>query len=341
MEYNSLTHIWINEQKFTKKDVLAQLDLPNNHLGEVLAFLKEWFSSSKDVVVQTSGSTGTPKKIAIPKQSFVESAKNTCEYFSLQPETNALLCIPVKYIGGKMMVIRAMVGGYNLWVDDPSSSPLKNNSRHIDFLAITPMQAANCLNDSPQELEQIKHILIGGGVVNSSFVNQIQSFSTQFYSTYGMTETVSHIALKKLNGPEKSTLFETLPTYSIDVNDDNCLVIYCPTLFSQPIETNDIVRLSQGGFEWLGRKDNVINSGGIKVSPERIEEQIAKLFPSTLFYITSQQDEQLGEKVLLVSQEKMEIDWEKIAIEKYEIPKEQLVRKIELTPTGKIKREKF
>lgn len=341
MDYKSLTHIWLNGKKFSKEEILTEKDDYPNHTGEVISFLKEWFSESEFLSVQTSGSTGVPKLITLPKQSFVESAINTCGFLSLNKETQALLCIPIKYIGGKMMAIRALVSGYNLWIVEPSSSPLKKVSNDVNFLAVTPMQAQNCLNDSPEKLAKTSHVIIGGGAVNNSFTEKIQSFKNEFYSTYGMTETLSHIALKRLNGPKKSDSFETLPAYTVTINNSNCLVIKCPTLFPEPIETNDIVKLTKSGFEWLGRKDNVVNSGGIKLFPEAIEEKLMKILPETLFYLTSKKDTHLGEKLVLVCEEKLEIDWEKVNLAKYEIPKETIIQKIVLTETGKIKRMKF
>ncbi len=341
MDYKSFDHITLNQKLFSKKEVLELEPKEKNHIKEVIEFLKEWFSDSTEITVQTSGSTGTPKEISIPKQSFVESAKNTCEYLKLDKNINALLCIPVKYIGGKMMVIRALVSGYNLIVQEPSSNPLVNLTTPIDFIAITPMQALKCLEDSPKKLQEINQIIIGGGAVSESFINQIQYFSNQFYSTYGMTETVSHIALKRLNGELKSDSFELLPSYSVSVNEEKCLVIDCPTLSPKSILTNDIAELTERGFKWLGRRDNVINSGGIKLFPETIEQKIKTNYPNLTFYITSKKDELLGEKLVLVCEKEVEINLNDLELEKYETPKEIIVKEISLTETGKIKREKI
>lgn len=341
MDYKSLENITLNGKLFDKKEILNLATSKKTHFTEVIAFLQDWFSDSEEIIVQTSGSTGVPKQISIPKQSFVESAKNTCDYLKLDSKSNALLCIPVKYIGGKMMVIRALVSGYNLWIAEPNSSPLINFDKECNFLAITPMQAQNCLKDSPEKFTQINQIIIGGGAVNESFINQIQTYKNQFYSTYGMTETVSHIALKKLNGPNKSDCFELLPSYSVAVNKENCLVIDCPSLFPEKIVTTDIVELTEIGFKWLGRKDNIINSGGIKISPEAIEEIIKSKYPELVFYVTSKKDEILGEKLILVTNNKITIDWDELELEKYQTPKEILHREISFTETGKLIREKF
>ncbi len=340
MDYKSLEHITLNQKLYSKKEILELELKEENHFKEVVNFLKDWFSNSTEITAQTSGSTGTPKQISIPKQSFIESALNTCKFLNLDRNTHALLCIPVKYIGGKMMVIRALTQGYNLWVEEPSSAPLKNFKHTVDFLAITPMQAQQIVIDSPKELEQIEQVIIGGGAVTQSFINEIKSFKNNFYSTYGMTETVSHIALKRLNGSHKSDSFEVLPSYSVSLNKESSLVIDCPSLLSGKLITNDIAELTSKGFKWLGRKDNVINSGGIKISPEAIEEKIKANYPDLEFYITSKKDKTLGEKVVLITEKEIEIDFKNLDLEKYEIPKEIVIKPINKTETGKIKRKK-
>ncbi len=350
MDYNTLEHIKLNGISLSKTEILTQDLLSRNSFSdeedkkffdEVINFLKDWFSESEEITVQTSGSTGAPKQISIRKQSFVESALNTCKFLNLNSNTHALLCIPVRYIGGKMMVIRALVSGYNLWISNPSSSPLTNFDKPCDFMAVTPMQAKGCLEQTREKLNKIKQVIIGGGAVSSNFINNIQELETQFYSTYGMTETVSHIAMQRLNGKNKSDEFEVLPSYSVSINASNCLVIDCPTLIPEKLITNDIVQISDNGFKWLGRKDNVINSGGIKISPEKIEKKIQSIYPGLLFYLTSKKDEVLGEKLVLVSESIIKIDFEKVGLKKYEIPKEILIQPIYFTETEKIKRERF
>lgn len=346
MDYKLLTHIVLNGTTYSKQDILEQ-SVPDDstHLSLTLNFLKEWFSDSTEIEVQTSGSTGTPKLIKIPKQSFIESAKNTCEFLNLGINTNALLCIPVTYIGGKMMVVRALVSGYNLLIQEPSSSPLKSLESEINFIALTPMQAQLSLDEFPDKLKVINQIIIGGGAVTPSFIVAIKEFTNQFYSTYGMTETVSHIALKPINGSKKSDYFEVFPSYSVSTNSENCLIINCPTLSHKKIVTNDVVELNANGFKWLGRKDNVINSGGIKIFPEEIERKLKHTLKKVDFYITSKKDKVLGEKVILVI--KTPVDRKKIMdsfslLDKYEIPKELILQAdFTYTKTGKLMREKF
>lgn len=346
MNYKQLMHITLDGTLYSKRDILKQV-VPESstHASLTLNFLKEWFSDSTEIEVQTSGSTGTPKLITIPKQSFVESAKSTCDFLGLSPKTNALLCIPVTYIGGKMMVIRALVAGYNLLIQEPSSSPLSNLESDIDFIALTPMQAQLSLDEFPDKLKFINQIIIGGGAVTPSFILAIEEFTNQFYSTYGMTETVSHIALKTINGSKKSDYFEVLPSYSVSTNSENCLIINCPTLSHKKIVTNDVVELNANGFKWLGRKDNVINSGGIKIFPEEIERKLKHTLKRVDFYVTSKKDKVLGEKVILVI--KTPVDRKKIMdsfslLNKYEVPKELILQAdFTYTKTGKLMRKKF
>jgi O-succinylbenzoic acid--CoA ligase len=347
MDYKEFKNITLNNKLFSEEEIL-EMDLSTgNHLNEVLLFLKSWFDESEEMEVQTSGSTGKPKLITISKQSFVESAKNTCDYLKLDSETKALLCIPVKYIGGKMMVIRALFSGYNLIVQEPSSNPLKALKEEINFIAITPMQAQKSLTNFPKKLEEIKTVIIGGGSVSEVFSNEITSFTNSIFSTYGMTETVSHIALKKLSGENKTNNYNVFPAYSISKNDENCLVIDCPTLSSKKIITNDIVELmSANKFRWLGRIDNVINSGGIKLYPEEIEKKIKEFLPENTFYVTSQKDNLLTEKVILVilrahSDLLQQKDWD-TNLSQYETPKATILEEeINFTETGKIIRKKY
>jgi len=298
--------IKLNGKVFSKEAILKtnSLNFESKEAENVLTFLKNWFDNSDYFEVQTSGSTGEPKTIKIPKQSFIESAKNTCNYLNLNKKTNALLCIPVKYIGGKMMVIRGLVSGYNLIIGEVNNNPLRNLNEKINFIAITPYQAYNVLENNPKELGNIKNIIIGGGSVNESFIYEIKDFENYIYSTFGMTETVSHIALRKLNGKDKSEYFEVLEPYKISKNEDGCLVIHCPTLSKELIVTNDIIELNNNKFKWLGRKDYIINSGGIKINPEEIEKIIAPFLPGINYYISSVLDDKLGNKLVLKVEKK-------------------------------------
>lgn len=344
MNYKEFTHITLNNKLFSKEEILEIEISAESHLNEVLLFLKFWFDESEEMEVQTSGSTGKPKLITISKQSFVESAKNTCDYLKLNSKTKALLCIPVTYIGGKMMVIRALFSGYNLFVQEPSANPLEELKEEIDFIAITTYQAYYIGEKSAKELKKIKNVIIGGGKINDFFLEVVSKHKNNIYSTFGMTETVSHIGLKKLNGKDKSDCFSVFPAYKISKTEDSCLVIDCPTLSKYKIITNDIVEIvSEQEFKWLGRKDNIINSGGIKIYPEEIEEKLVPFLLGRNYYVTYLPDEQLGNKLILkikknsLINEEVDLIFINSKLEKHKTIKEIIyVNDFEYTETEKI-----
>ena len=297
-------------------------------------FLLDWFDSKSYIEMLTSGTTGIPKTISISKQAMVDSALTTGDFFDLQPGNKALQCLPVKYVAGKMMLVRAMILGLDLEFVAPSSHPLRDNEIDYDFVAMVPLQAQNSL----QELKRVKKMIVGGAAINKSLEKQLLKLPTEVYETYGMTETITHIAARKLG--EKA--FTVLPYVTISYDDRNCLVIHAPKISSEVIMTNDIVELvNENQFIFLGRMDNVINSGGIKLIPEQIEEKLASKIQQR-FFITSKTDKELGEKVVLVVEgEKRDFDnslYE--TLDKYERPKEIIfIPRFKETGTGKILRK--
>lgn len=297
-------------------------------------FLLDWFDSKSYIEMYTSGTTGAPKTISVSKQAMVDSALATGNFFELQPGDKALQCLPVKYVAGKMMLVRAMILGLDLEFVAPSSHPLLDNEINFDFVAMVPLQAQNSI----AELKKVKKMIVGGAAVNKTLEKQLLKLPTQVYETYGMTETITHIAARKLG----DKAFSVLPYVTISYDDRNCLVIYAPKISPEVIITNDIVELvNENQFIFLGRMDNVINSGGIKLIPERIEEKLVSKI-SQRFFITSKPDNELGEKVILVVEgDKVDFDnaiYE--ALDKYERPKEVLfIPKFKDTFTGKIMRK--
>ena len=297
-------------------------------------FLLDWFDSKSFIEMETSGTTGTPKTISVSKQAMVDSALATGDFFDLQPGNRALQCLPVKYVAGKMMLVRAMILGLDLEFVAPSSHPLDNNEINFDFVAMVPLQAQNSI----AELKKVKKMIVGGASINKALEKQLLKLPTQVYETYGMTETITHIAARKLG--EKA--FTVLPYVTISYDDRNCLVIHAPRISDEVILTNDIVELvNENQFLFLGRMDNVINSGGIKLIPEQIEEKLASKI-SQRFFIASKPDNELGQKVVLVIEgENQEIDdslYE--SLDKYEKPKEIVfVSKFKETGSGKILRK--
>ena len=297
-------------------------------------FLLDWFDGKSYIEMHTSGSTGIPKTIRVDKQAMVNSALATGDFFELHAGNKALHCLPVKYVAGKMMLVRAMILGLDLEFVAPSSHPLRNVDGIFDFAAMVPLQAQNSIS----ELHRIKKLIVGGAKINSALENQLIKLPTQVFETYGMTETISHIAAKSVG--EKA--FTVLPNVTISYDDQNCLVIHAPRISDDVIETNDVVELvNENQFIFLGRIDNVINSGGIKLLPEQIEEKLAgKIEPR--YFISSKEDKELGEKIILVIEgNSFNVDTSIFdTLDKYEKPKEILfVPKFKETGNGKIIRK--
>lgn len=285
-----------------------------NELGE---FLLDWLDDKETIELTTSGTTGTPKIITINKQAMVHSAVATGNFFNLQPQNKALLCLSPRYIAGKMMIVRALIIGLELDYIIPSSNlDDLQKDKIYDFVAIVPLQAENSLN----KLDQFKKIIIGGAKVSDALALKLNNVNAEIYETYGMTETITHIAAKKI-GEE---YFNILSHVAIDSDERNCLVISAPTISESKIITNDIVEIvSDKQFKWLGRFDNVINSGGIKLFPEQIEAKLTSKI-SNRFFITGLPDSLLGTKLVLVvegEQQKFD-DFIFKELDKFEKPKE-------------------
>lgn len=265
-------------------------------------FIADWYSDSSSIIVHTSGSTGKPKAIELSKDMMRVSARKTLQALDLKPNDTALLCLSANYIAGKMMLVRAILGDLQLYALEPSSQPLNDFPETIDFAAMVPMQVFEQLKVK-DSLNSVKKLLIGGGAVSDDLSSQLQTCTCAAYESYGMTETVSHIALRRINGFEAQTGFSCMPAVSVALDERGCLQITAPDLLPTPLQTNDFAEiLSSGEFRILGRIDNVINSGGIKIQPEEIERQIASFFTKS-YAVSSIPDEKLGEKLVLVSEE--------------------------------------
>ncbi|MDO6807744.1 AMP-binding protein [Zobellia galactanivorans] len=312
-------------------------------------FLIDWLNDAPSLTVHTSGSTGKPKPISLQKQHMVNSARATGAFFELQPGDTALLCLPASYIAGKMMLVRAMVLGLSLDCVHPSSKPLTETSASYDFIAMVPLQFENSLN----ELDGVKKLIVGGAPVSyklkQSFLKAAQR--TKVYETYGMTETITHIAVKPLLAELIESnidldVFTTLADVSVTTDERGCLVIDAPLVSNETIHTNDMVRLtSEKTFKWLGRLDNVINSGGVKLFPEQIEAKLASIMENR-FFVAALPDEVLGQKLVLLVEGVQETAQlrNKIAnltsLKKFELPKEIFtVEAFVETSSGKIKRK--
>ena len=251
-----------NKQLISKKHPdNCQLSTVNCQLSE---FISDWKSASPYLEVQTSGSTGTPKRIMVRKEQMVNSARLTCDYLGLRQGDKALLCMPLRYIAGKMMVVRSLVAGLDLVIREPSGHPMADIDMPLRFAAMIPLQVYNTLQ-VPEERErlcQIDILIIGGGSIDHELETRIQELPICVYSTYGMTETLSHIALRRLNGPDASPYYTPFPSVKLSLSTDDTLIIDAPLVTDETLVTNDVAELlPDGRFRILGRKDNIINSG--------------------------------------------------------------------------------
>lgn len=335
-------------------------------------FLQEWNSPSETLLVHTSGSTGKPKPMWVEKQRMLNSAHITCDFLGLRPGDSALLCMSLDYIAGKMMVVRSIERKLRLFSVKPSGHPLSDESltkmveMDFDFVAMVPMQVYNTLQ-VPQErerLSRIKHLIIGGGAIDDALAEELRSLPGTVWSTYGMTETLSHIALRRLNGEEASEWYQPFDSVGVSLNSDGCLVIDAPLVCSEPLVTNDIAEIKQQEtsshssdassslktssphvlFRIKGRKDNVICSGGIKIQIEEVENLLRQHLDAP-FLLAKKKDEKFGEIAVLVTEsgdlEGVEAICRQV-LPKYWVPRQYLhFDQLPMTETGKPKRAIF
>lgn len=270
---------------------------------ELLVFLRTWFDDNPELEVKTSGSTGTPKVMSVSKERMMNSARLTLEFLQLKRGDRALLCMPLEYIAGKMVVVRALVGGLDLQVVAPCGHPLQKVAADLDFAAMIPLQVYNSLQKPGERarLAAVKQLIIGGGAIDAELEQELRSFPHKVWSTYGMTETLSHIALRRLNGSEASQFYQPFAQVKLSLSPEDTLVIEAPQVSAQTLVTNDIVVFNEKGqFRIKGRKDNVINSGGIKLQIEELEAQLKALQPQWDFLISSQPHPKFGQVVVLL-----------------------------------------
>lgn len=331
-------HFKLNGQSFSVEQLCEQAihlirdgEPYEKELGDLIL---QWFDEKDFVELTTSGTTGTPKQLKLPKRAMMHSALATGEFFNLKPGDTALLCLPTRYVAGKMMFVRAVTLGLELDYVNPCKEPLCHTDKVYDFVAMVPLQ----VQQSITQIEQCKKLIVGGAKLNDSVKEILYDMMTEVYETYGMTETITHIAAKKI----QEEYFTVLPHATISIDDRGCLVIEAPLVANSLIVTNDIVEMRNDiQFRWIGRADNVINSGGIKLIPEQIEDKLSQYIPYR-FFVIGKEDEKYGQKLVLVIehtpytllQEAFE------SLEKYERPKEILfVERFKETPTGKILRK--
>lgn len=314
-------------------------------LWDLYLFLNEWFDASPVITVHTSGSTGVPKGLVVRKDRMMQSARLTCEFLNLQAGDTALLCMNLRYIGAMMMVVRSLVAGLNLVVRPASGHPLSDVEVPLKFAAMVPLQVYNTLR-VPAERKRLKHtdiLIIGGGAVDDSLEAELKTIPIAAYSTYGMTETLSHIALRRLNGEAASKCYYPFPSVELSLSAENTLIVKAPLICDDVLQTNDIACLcSDGGFTIAGRKDNVINSGGIKIQAEEMENRLQPFIPVP-FAVTAVPDPRLGQALTLLIAGKPDIkeleNKLQAVLETYYRPKHIFITElIPQTENGKIDR---
>lgn len=323
---------------------------PEGIYRDLYTFLYAWFSEGETMKVQTSGSTGVPKVMEVSKRAMMNSACRTCRFLELQEGDSLLLSMNLKYIGAQMMVVRALVGGLRVLLQEPCAHPLASVQERIDFLSMVPMQLASSLQPEAEKnvLQTAKVVIVGGGAVDSQLEEQLQALPCRVYSTYGMTETLSHIAMRSLNGPERSDRYYPLPGVTLSLSARDTLVIEVPDVCAGQLETNDCVTLyPDGSFVVKGRVDNVINSGGVKIQIEE-DERLLQGVLSFPFAITSVPDSFYGERVVLLA-EHPELSTKetdeylvllKQTLPRYHAPRDIVfVRSLPRTENGKIDRK--
>ena len=301
-----MDEICISAKTYSSEEILREQPAgfasktPFHH--QLYLFLKEWFSPTPTIRLHTSGSTGVPKEITVRKEQMLQSARMTCDFFQLKKGDKALLCLPLDYIAGKMMVVRAICAGLDLYPVEPSGHPLAGGAELYDFAAMVPLQVYNALQtaEEKQRLSKIRKLIIGGRAINEQLEEALKEFPNAIYATYGMTETMSHIALRRINGAEADRFYTPLPGVKLSLSDEQTLIIDAPWVTETPVITNDIAELhADSTFRIIGRSDNVINTGGIKVQTEEVE-RILRPHMTGNFAITSLPHPKLGEAIVLL-----------------------------------------
>ena len=311
-------------------------------LQDLEAFLQEWHNDEPTVWVHTSGSTGTPKPMQVEKERMMASARLTCSFLGLKEGDSALLCMPLQYIAGKMVVVRSLGAGLKLLPVAPSGHPLKDLNEAPTFAAMIPMQVFNTLQvpEEKDKLKKIKHLIIGGGAIDDALAKELKDFPNHVWSTYGMTETLSHIALRRLNGEDASEWYTPFDNVRIRLSEEGTLIIHAPKVCSEELITNDIAEINEeGNFRILCRKDNTLNSGGVKIQIEQVEAAL-KEHLDIPFQITARKDAKFGEIVVFIYNKVSNVEEIKHICEEklptYWVPKAYIgVDELPMTGTGK------
>lgn len=352
-----MSQLTVKHSQLKYLDELLADKVDHSTFEDALYLIKKWQNGDQVFSFNTSGSTGKPKNIEVPRWKMELSAKRTIAALGLSENMTAVLCMSPKFIGGAMMIIRALVAKMNLIIVPPSRHPLENITEPFDFIAMVPMQLTELLksgsDDQLRLLHKAKHVLLGGAGVSNNLIYQLQPLTTQYWSTYGMTETISHIALRRLNGPTASDHFEILDGIEIKTGSEGQLLIRDKITDDQWLKTNDVVEMvGPKQFRWIGRLDNVINTGGVKVMAETVEEGIEKVihsvFPNCRYFISGTPGSIYGSVVTLFLEVETEVNPTKLLekikkrspLNKYEFPKKVISLKVfPETASGKIDKQ--
>jgi len=313
---------------------------------DILYFIIDYLSASDEIKATTSGSTGTPKTVGLKKKHVKNSALKTVEFFQLQRGDNVLLALPVRYIAGKLMIVRALEARLNLYAVPPAMVPAFDQPE-VAFAAFTPSQVA-ALKETDKGtglLRSVRKMIVGGEAIAPQLEAWMRSHPTEIWHTYGMTETITHVALRKVNGPEASSRFVPLPGVKVLLHDDGTLIIDAPHVGVRFLKTNDMAEVfPDGSFTVLGRKDHVVISGGVKLFPEQIERKLSDVIGRP-FFLTGQQDDKWGQRLVLVIEGEPEVPDETLCsligryVSKFEVPKAIIYKKkLEKTASGKLLR---
>ncbi|MEO9967871.1 MAG: AMP-binding protein [Reichenbachiella sp.] len=328
-------------------------DLLENYpeADKLIQFISDWQSGETSFRFYTSGSTGTPKPIEISRQQIVASVEATAKYLSLQKKFSVLLCLNPDFIASVMMVARCLIVDMDLIIQRPTANPMKDITESIDFAAFVPIQIYKMMEEGTlSKLSMINRVIIGGAPLSGLAFDALSKIDTDIYQTYGMTETVSHIALMPVKGNFASATFHILDEVLIEQDLNCCLRAKGAVTCDRWIQTNDIIeRINENEFLWLGRYDHTINSGGIKIHPEQLEKELENVLGQQLEYIISwEKNERVGMAcVLLIENDTLSEEGFKNVqktildkFSKYHVPKAVYsLAQFARTDSGKIKRE--
>jgi o-succinylbenzoate---CoA ligase len=298
--------------------------------------------------VKTSGTTGPPKPMVIPREDLIASAKLTAETFDLKEGDRVLHCLPADHVAGRMMLVRAMVLGLDMHIINPRGSVLENlrTEDRFRFAAMIPLQLHRIIQEDRARVErQFDTILLGGGPVSMALREDVRELDVKVYQGYGSTETVTHVAVRRLNGPTRSDRYHAIGDVTFAQDDLGRLVVNTPHLSTKTHITNDLADVpGPRTFRWRGRYDNVILSGGKKIFPEQLEERTGGLLPFPHFFMPIP-DDRLGQAVCLVIETEQRdptvvqevLDILAKILHPHEMPRRiSATRKLRRTRTGKI-----